>query len=582
MESLRTRSGVIAEKTSDELFAVDTAGDAAIQKKVQSRHKPLKVDQILAQRSAVPAVPSRKRLSDLDDEGKRKKAKVSGKEYDRLRAIAYGGQQTQKDVVQSAQADYDPWAVQEVVEEPEYSFLEKKKPKVEPNTLKRAPVSLAKDGKTIPAVRKPAAGKSYNPNFDEWQALLIKESEKAVADEKKRLQEAQEEAERMERAAADTESDSGEESVWESEWEGFSEDESKSKAKRPERKSATQRNKIKRRKDAERAAKHEAKMKLKDQQVQMIKKLAKSVEEKERSRDAAKSMALAIKAEAEGTLDVQDGEELELRKKQFGRIPYVSHTIHTVTRPPSNMKQYHGSPPRSRAPRRTARLPARTEARRQPTQGPLQEHDAARCCRAKETHPIRQAEEVHRFGEVELQGLGAACSSIDAGRSTVIEFCISGVWIPFVHFTHIAHTVIRTCMLRFIHNINSNTFRSPARPSSSRGIPAYTPPPLPSPLRLFSLTKTHLSTPAKTVTSTINPAQIAIPLTYHGPSSLGKILVPTSGPHCPITFNIAIPVPFPLSLSWLLIVHVIITVMALKNPAIAGYSAKYRISVCGD
>jgi nucleolar protein 53 len=231
-----------------------------------------------------------------------------------------------KDVVQSGQtADYDPWAVQVVEEEPQFSFLEKKKAKVEPNTLKRAPVSLAKDGKTIPAVRKPAAGKSYNPNFDEWQALLIKESEKAVEAEKQRLQEAQEEAERMERAAADTESDSGEESVWESEWEGFSEDEGKTKAKRPERKSLVQRNKIKRRKEAERQAKHDAQMKAKEQQVQRIKALAKSVEEKEKSRDAARTMALALQAEAEGTLDVQDGEELELRKKQFGKIPYVSH-----------------------------------------------------------------------------------------------------------------------------------------------------------------------------------------------------------------------------------------------------------------
>lgn len=296
---------------------------------MQSRHKPLKVDQILAQRSAVPAVSSRKRLSEMGNEGTRKKSKISGREYDRLRAIAYGGEQTKKDVVQTGvDASYDPWAVQEVKEEPQFSFLEKKKPKVEPDTLKRAPVSLAKDGKKIPAVRKPAAGKSYNPNFDEWQALLIKESEKAVADEKQRLHEAQLEAERMERAAADSGSDSGEESVWESEWEGFSGDEDKPKAKRPERKSATQRNKIARRKEAERQAKHDAKMKAKEQQVQMIKKLARSVEEKERSRDAAKSMQLAIQAEAEGTLDVEDGEDLELRKKQFGRIPYVF--IHTA------------------------------------------------------------------------------------------------------------------------------------------------------------------------------------------------------------------------------------------------------------
>ncbi|KAL1652821.1 hypothetical protein SLS61_004441 [Didymella pomorum] len=326
------RDQIIAGQPSDELFAIDTAGDAAIQKKVQSRHKPLKVDEILAARSAVPAVESRKRLSDIDDEGKRKKAKVSGKEYDRLRAIAYGGEQVKKDVVQSGTtADYDPWAVQEVQEQPEFSFLEKKKPKVEPTTLKRAPVSLAKDGKKIPSVLKPSAGKSYNPNFDEWQALLIKESEKAVADEKRRLKEAQEEAERMERAAADTESDSGEESVWESEWEGFSGDEAdKAKAKRPERKSATQRNKIKRRKEAERKAKHDAKMRAKEQQVQMIKALAKSVEEKERSRDAAKSMAAAIQAEAEGTLDVEDGDELELRKKQFGKIPIMEAPLEVV------------------------------------------------------------------------------------------------------------------------------------------------------------------------------------------------------------------------------------------------------------
>jgi nucleolar protein 53 len=320
---LTVRSGVIAEKPSDELFAVDTTGAADVQKAVSKRHKPLKVDQILAQRSAVPAVSSRKRFSEIDNEGKRKKAKVSGKEYDRLRAIAYGGEQVKKDVVQSgATAEYDPWAVVEVKQDPKFSFLEAKKPKVEPVTLKRAPVSLAKDGKAIPAVRKPAAGKSYNPNFDEWQELLIRESEKAVEAEKKRLQEAREEAERMERAAAESESDSGEESVWESEWEGFSEDESNDlRKKRPERKTLVQRNKIKRRKEAERLAKHEAKIKAKEQQVEKIKALAKSVEEKERSRDAAKTMALAVQAEAEGTSIDFDGDEIELRKKQFGKIP---------------------------------------------------------------------------------------------------------------------------------------------------------------------------------------------------------------------------------------------------------------------
>lgn len=313
-------SGVIAEKTSDELFAVDTIGSADIQKEVGRRYKPLKVDQILAQRSAVPAVPSRKRLSEIADDGKRKKSKVSGKEFDRLRAIAYGGEQVKKDIVQTGiAADYDPWAVQEVKKDPRFTFLKEKKAKVEPVTLKHAPISQAKSGKPIPSVRKPAGGKSYNPKFEDWQNELMRESDKAVDAEKKRLEEAREEAERMERAAVESDSDSGEESVWESEWEGFSGDEdSKLKIKRPERKTLTQRNKIKRRKDAERKAKHDAKMKAKEQQVQEIKKLAKSVAAKEKARDAVRQ---ALETKVNEAPSEDEGEEIELRKKQFGKAP---------------------------------------------------------------------------------------------------------------------------------------------------------------------------------------------------------------------------------------------------------------------
>ncbi len=317
---LKIASGVIAEKSSEELFAVDTVGSSDIKKQVAKRHKPLKVDEILAQRSAVPAVSSRKRLSDIKNEGKRKKAKVSGKEYDRLRAIAYGGEQVKKDIVQTGETvDYDPWAVQEIKKDPRFSFLKEKKAKVEPITLKHMPISQAKDGKVIPAVRKPAGGKSYNPKFEDWQEELIRESDKAVEAEKKRLQEAREEAERMERAAADSEPDSGEESVWESEWEGFSDDEdNKIKQKRPERKTMPQRNKIKRRKEAERKAKHEAKMKVKEQQMQEIKRLVKSVEEKEKARALIQETLEAKHAEVSSE---DEGEEVELRKKQFGKAP---------------------------------------------------------------------------------------------------------------------------------------------------------------------------------------------------------------------------------------------------------------------
>jgi nucleolar protein 53 len=222
-----------------------------------------------------------------------------------------------KDIVESGGApDYDPWAVQEVKQDPKYDFLDEKKPKREPNTLKQAPVSLAKSGKAIPAVRKPEGGKSYNPNFNDWQALVTREGDKEVEAEKARLQEAKEEAERMERAEVESDSEEeGNESAWESEWEGFSDDENKTKQKRPERKTPAERNKFKRKKAAEGRAKHDAHMKAKEQQLQRVKELQKSVIAKEKAREALRNMVLV---EANDAPSEDEGVEV-LRKKRFGK-----------------------------------------------------------------------------------------------------------------------------------------------------------------------------------------------------------------------------------------------------------------------
>jgi nucleolar protein 53 len=315
--SLTCRSGIIAEKPSDELFAVDTTGDAEVQKAYTRRHKPLKADEILNKRSAIPSVSSKKRLSDFTEEKRRKKSKVSQRDYDRLRSIAYGGDQVMKDIVETGGApDYDPWAVQEVKKDPKFDFLDAHKPKREPNTLKQAPVSLAKSGKAIPAVRKPEGGKSYNPNFNDWQALVTREGDKEVEAEKARLQEAKEEAERMERAEVESDSEEdGNESAWESEWEGFSDDENKTKQKRPERKTPAERNKFKRKKAAEGRAKHDARMKAKEQQLQRVKELQKSVIAKEKAREALRNMILVESNEAPSE---DEGVEV-LRKKRFGK-----------------------------------------------------------------------------------------------------------------------------------------------------------------------------------------------------------------------------------------------------------------------
>jgi nucleolar protein 53 len=210
--------------------------------------------------------------------------------------------------------------MEEVKKDPKTSFLEPAFVKREPITLKQAPVSLSKSGKAIPAVRKPDAGKSYNPTVSDWVALIEREGDKEVEAEKKRLKEAEEEAARMDRAIKAAEEmekeEDGNESAWESEWEGFSDEEGKLKIKRPERKTLAQRNKIKRRKDAERKAVHDAKIKAKEQQLQEVKRLAKSIKEKEEK----KAAALAAVKETSGNSSDEEEEE-ELRRKRFGRHP---------------------------------------------------------------------------------------------------------------------------------------------------------------------------------------------------------------------------------------------------------------------
>ncbi|KAF2816234.1 P60-like protein [Mytilinidion resinicola] len=318
--------GVISEKPSSELFSLDTTGSAEIQKTYKTG-KPLKADEIIAARSAIPAVSMRKRPAPRTTDGiiapEGKKPRISNKEYDRLRAIAYGGDQVQKDVVRLEGATHDPWAAEEKVQDPKFSFLEEKKAKREPVTLKRAPVSLVASGKAVPAVKKPEAGKSYNPNFEDWKGVLKREGDKEVEAEKKRLQKAEIERERQERIMAiaaepDLVSDDGE-SAWESEWEGFQSEveEDLLKKKRPERKTQPERNKMKRRKEAERLALHEAKSRERDRQHAQIKAVAKAVKVQEKAKEAAQALVVV------GEDDSSDEGDEVLRRKSLGkaRIP---------------------------------------------------------------------------------------------------------------------------------------------------------------------------------------------------------------------------------------------------------------------
>jgi hypothetical protein len=313
-------SGVIAEKPSEELFTLDTTGSQDIQKAHRRHLKPLKSDEILAQRSAIPAVDSRKRGNSKVTDGiigpKTKKQKsdwVTTKEWVRLKQVAKENNPANK---AESNIDYDPWADSKdssPLDDPQYNFLPKLKSILVPATTKEAPISLAANGKPIPAVRKPEAGISYNPSFEHWDQLLVKEGEKEIKAEKKRIEEAEKEAERQ-RLIAEGQNDDGEvKSDDESAWEGFESEYEKPEwlnKKRPERKTQSQRNKIKRRKEAERKAKWEAQMKKRQQQAEQISSISRRIQEEEVKRKQLQELR---------SDSSDEGDDTVLRKRPLGK-----------------------------------------------------------------------------------------------------------------------------------------------------------------------------------------------------------------------------------------------------------------------
>ena len=244
----------------------------------------------------MPAIETRKRKSNLTDgiitlrQKRLKGSYVKPKELNRLREIAYGGAKVRKDVINTNdQPSYDPWASQELVRDSQFSFLDNHEPKPvrEPKTLRQEPLSLAANGKASPAVKKPDAGRSYNPDFQDWSSLLEREGSKELSAEQKRRADAAAEADRLARAQAiaaepDPQSDL-DESAWESEWEGIQsevEDEAWIRQKRPERKTQAQRNRALKRKEEERKLIHERKQREKEKQVARARELLREVDER--------------------------------------------------------------------------------------------------------------------------------------------------------------------------------------------------------------------------------------------------------------------------------------------------------------
>ena len=305
-------------------------GDSKIPKKFPKHAKKgLKADEIIAQRSSVPAVSMRKRPSAKTTDGivpaKRQRTDwVSHKDLARLKKVADG---QHDNTIEVRDATYDMWddtPAQQPKKDAALEFLPEQVQAKAPKSMKQKPLSLLANGKEVPAVKKPTGGYSYNPVFTDYEERLTAEGQKALEAENARL--AALEADRLKqeaaaRSAAEAEAAEARANLseWEedSEWEGVQsgvEDGGRPVVKRPERKTPAQRNRTKRRKEDERLAKHKAAMKARRVQEQRIKDIALEIEEREQRKALIQQQD--NDSDADGEFETS-GEKL--RRKQIGK-----------------------------------------------------------------------------------------------------------------------------------------------------------------------------------------------------------------------------------------------------------------------
>ncbi|KAI9471430.1 ribosome biogenesis protein Nop53/GLTSCR2 [Zychaea mexicana] len=171
LESLRVEERVRGEGTKiDDLFTIDTTGDLQVKRQL-ARDKPLRVDEILAERSAVPAVIARVKAANVE----RKESKHDLQKVNQIakRKREGGATPAPTKKKQTKQATYDMWgdgAEEEEEDDSTGGYLDAvKERKVKaPSTLKSKPAALVHK----PSVEVPHAGASYNPTMEDHQELL--------------------------------------------------------------------------------------------------------------------------------------------------------------------------------------------------------------------------------------------------------------------------------------------------------------------------------------------------------------------------------------------------------------------------
>lgn len=344
---------LLADAAPDTLFQTDLAGNVGIKRQAQKEHGTLKIDEILAQRSAVPAVGSKKRSADSKTTdgvlSKKQKANggVSRQEYDRLRQVAYNPTSAlpteEDDRTLTTLSLHDPWAVTPASNPtPNTDFLPQPEQAKAPSTIHHPPIALTTGQKTPAHIPRPAKHTSYNPDFTDWLATYKAAEASEVAAEQSRLALAAEEA--AHDAAVQKAGEAPEEpdpiakeaedvmSELESEWEGFASDvEGRDlRKKRPERKTPAERNKIKRRKEAEARERHERKERERDEGVRRF-----NGSKKERSVGKVDSAIASAASPSPSESESEDDEAAigttsTLKKRRFGQKQIPTQNLELV------------------------------------------------------------------------------------------------------------------------------------------------------------------------------------------------------------------------------------------------------------
>lgn len=199
LEDLREQEraeGVPAHKRSNaELFMEDRSGQETTLARQAREKRKLKSQEILAHRSAVPAMQQKARSSfQLPDDSSAAKAAAAGlppKFKKRLRMLASRPHEgvegeTERGRAGRLQSDavlaekHDLWGEAPKTRQNDWIAPAAKDPVHRPRSMQHEPYAAAR---SMPAVSVPHPGTSYNPDFDSHEALVQTAYEKAKAAE---------------------------------------------------------------------------------------------------------------------------------------------------------------------------------------------------------------------------------------------------------------------------------------------------------------------------------------------------------------------------------------------------------------